>query len=290
MWGEVRGFAPLASAVRGSSWGDEDWWQEADRHVSRPLERSPAPVARRLKPPNSTAWPRRSHRPVGVARPADARSPGRRTRGCAAHLGRRRAASVSGGGRRRHRPVTLWASGQCLLRCRQTEARLAPGVLAIAAACATCSAAPARARRPHRRWGCARRRAGAEPAVRTLQAHRDPVACTGALNGIVPGPAAARPPALLPLPWPAGRHRSKPHHRHAAVGSLRCSLGRAAGHRFVASGGMPAQGRASWYALQTRSTNASACRGPTTCRPTGSRSPVRPQGTLAAGCWVRLNG
>jgi hypothetical protein len=68
-------------------------------------------------------------------------------------------------------------------------------------------------------------------------------------------------------------------------------FGWAAGHCSGSSGGVRSfQERASWYALQTRSTSASVWRPPTTWSPTGSPSSVRPHGTLAAGCWVRLNG
>ena len=45
-----------------------------------------------------------------------------------------------------------------------------------------------------------------------------------------------------------------------------------------------------WKALHTASTVESACRGPTTCKPTGSPAEVSPHGMLAAGCWVKLNG
>ena len=38
------------------------------------------------------------------------------------------------------------------------------------------------------------------------------------------------------------------------------------------------------------STPASSNIRPTICRPTGNPSLVKPQGTLAAGCWVRLKG
>ena len=50
------------------------------------------------------------------------------------------------------------------------------------------------------------------------------------------------------------------------------------------------QSRVFWKALHTVSTVESACRGPTTCKPTGSPADVSPHGMLAAGCWVKLNG
>ena len=37
-------------------------------------------------------------------------------------------------------------------------------------------------------------------------------------------------------------------------------------------------------------TRASACRGPTTCTPMGSPAAESPQGTVAAGWWLMLNG
>ncbi len=44
------------------------------------------------------------------------------------------------------------------------------------------------------------------------------------------------------------------------------------------------------YARAARSTICSANRGPTTCIATGRPFEAKPQGTVAAGCWVRLNG
>jgi hypothetical protein len=44
------------------------------------------------------------------------------------------------------------------------------------------------------------------------------------------------------------------------------------------------------YARAARSTSASPCIGPTICTDTGRPDRVRPQGTTAAGCCVRLNG
>ena len=49
-------------------------------------------------------------------------------------------------------------------------------------------------------------------------------------------------------------------------------------------------GRACSNAAHAASTRASACRGPTTCSPTGNPAEVNPHGTVAAGCCVMLNG
>ena len=43
-------------------------------------------------------------------------------------------------------------------------------------------------------------------------------------------------------------------------------------------------------ALAARSTSASEYNGPTICTPTGKPDVVKPQGTVAAGCRVILNG
>ncbi len=58
----------------------------------------------------------------------------------------------------------------------------------------------------------------------------------------------------------------------------------------VGAGALRCQSVADSYAWPTRSTSASACRGPTICSPIGRPAEVDPQGTLSAGCWVRLNG
>ena len=56
------------------------------------------------------------------------------------------------------------------------------------------------------------------------------------------------------------------------------------------AGRRPPHGAAASKAAAARSTVASASRLPTICSPTGNPAGVKPQGTVAAGCPVRLNG
>src|SRR5439155_25195975 len=62
------------------------------------------------------------------------------------------------------------------------------------------------------------------------------------------------------------------------------------GGRHGSGGRFWAHGRAASKAADARSTVASSNRRPTTCSPIGSPPLVKPHGTDAAGCPVRLNG
>ena len=60
-------------------------------------------------------------------------------------------------------------------------------------------------------------------------------------------------------------------------------------HRILGADNV-ANGRALSNARAARKTSASLRAGPTICSASGSPSAVKPHGTEAAGCWVRLNG
>src|SRR5690606_8434474 len=75
--------------------------------------------------------------------------------------------------------------------------------------------------------------------------------------------------------------------RDGPNGGLAAAAQPADGRRGASGNG---QGRAASNARAARRTSASACIGPTICNPTGRPAAVNPQGTDAAGCWVRLNG
>jgi hypothetical protein len=61
-------------------------------------------------------------------------------------------------------------------------------------------------------------------------------------------------------------------------------------HAMAYEGLRSVRGLAVWYACAARSTSASSYLAPTICRPTGKPALVKPHGTDAAGCCVRLKG
>ncbi len=123
-----------------------------------------------------------------------------------------------------------------------------------------------------------------------------------------PGDLSDRPPPAAPghagdrrsrLSFPLGaRHRDRtprpsscrrPFSWGMPIASAALGAGPAGAPGARGAGGS-GHGRAVSNARAARSTRWSACIGPTICRPTGRPAAVSPQGTEAAGCWVRLNG
>src|SRR5262249_35916797 len=129
--------------------------------------------------------------------------------------------------------------------------------------------------------------------VRTL--FEDDSAASVKPNGYAPGPGPASiPPAAIP---PAAAPPALPPARPLTPGERPPIDPDATSRRPAGAPGQPRRGGrrrcqsvACWNACAAARTAASACRGPTIWSPIGRPSEVKPQGTLAAGCCVMLNG